>query len=922
MLSRLSSLIAATILLAAVSAGAAQAASGGVCGTSGTVSYSSGTATCTYAAGTSGTFTVPSSASSISVVAIGGKGGASSGSSSAPGGYGESVASSFTVSSGDQINLQVAGNGANAGYQSYQSGAGGTGGGGAGGGGADGSGGGGGGASSLTLNGSKLLVAGGGGGGGYVSGENGGNAGQDGVTVGVSGVGGPGKAGTSTAGGQGGASDGTSGQITDTAGSSGGAGSGGAGGGGWAGGGGGGSGYYGGGGGGAGYYHGGGAGGGSSYSSDPAATFTTDTTGTPLIQISWAVTTPTISAQVYDQASSNVWSGNEVYGSAQAYATSSLGSIGGGTPTGTVIYSFYNGSSCTTTASGTETVSVSGGSPPNSTATSQLAAGTHAVQAVYSGDSNYASATSQCVTFTVNPAVVHVDAGALSKTYGSADPTATATLRASDFVNGETATSAGVSGAASCAIAAHSENAGTYTGAVTCTAGTLAAQNYSFVPGSAADLTINQAVVHVDANPTSKTYGSADPAPTATLRASDLVNGETATSAGISGSVDCTLAAHSENAGTYAGAVNCTAGTLAAQNYSFVTGNSADFTINKAVVHVDANPASKIYGTVDPLATGAIRASDLANGQTLATAGISGAFICAYSSHPQSVGVYAGVITCFPSTLASTNYSFVIGNTAALTIKQASQLISFTSAPPASPTVGGTYTPEVSAGTSPNPVTITIDTSSAPGACTVSGGVVSFTGAGLCVIDANQAGNGDFLAATQTQQTLTVAKPASSTPGTGTGTTGTGTTGTGNASPAVHISSTTNGQITVATFTTSGSVRELAFTVELPRGIVVAEHGRSFVKHQLTVKAAGGKAVPFTVVSVSSRNNRFVVKLHTAVTKLRLHINTRRLLRVNNLGTHLLKTGKYHSGRIIKTAVLVQTTGHHTFRMRVAIRIP
>jgi hypothetical protein len=50
-----------------------------------------------------------------------------------------------------------------------------------------------------------------------------------------------------------------------------------------------------------------------------------------------------------------------------------------------------------------------------------------------------------------------------------------------------------VSGTPSCAIAGHSESAGTYTGAITCATTGLAAANYSLAPGNAADLTINQA---------------------------------------------------------------------------------------------------------------------------------------------------------------------------------------------------------------------------------------------------------------------------------------------------------------------------------------------------------------------------------------------------------------------------------------------
>jgi hypothetical protein len=83
------------------------------------------------------------------------------------------------------------------------------------------------------------------------------------------------------------------------------------------------------------------------------------------------------------------------------------------------------------------------------------------------------------------------------------------------------------------------------------------------------------------------------------------------------------------------------------------------------------------------------------------------------------------------------------------------QAITFTSAPPASPLPGDTYVVTATGGGSGNQVTFSIDPSSAP-ACSISGGTVTFRQAGSCVIDANEAGNDQYLAAPQAQQTLTV----------------------------------------------------------------------------------------------------------------------------------------------------------------------
>jgi hypothetical protein len=87
-----------------------------------------------------------------------------------------------------------------------------------------------------------------------------------------------------------------------------------------------------------------------------------------------------------------------------------------------------------------------------------------------------------------------------------------------------------------------------------------------------------------------------------------------------------------------------------------------------------------------------------------------------------------------------------------------SQTITFTSAPPPSPGPGDTYRVAAQGGASGTPVTFTIDPPSTP-ICSITGATVTFTKAGSCVIDANQAGNDTYAAAAQAQQTITVSRP-------------------------------------------------------------------------------------------------------------------------------------------------------------------
>jgi hypothetical protein len=86
------------------------------------------------------------------------------------------------------------------------------------------------------------------------------------------------------------------------------------------------------------------------------------------------------------------------------------------------------------------------------------------------------------------------------------------------------------------------------------------------------------------------------------------------------------------------------------------------------------------------------------------------------------------------------------------------QTITFTSTNPSPVAVGGTpYSPTATASSGITPA-ITLDTTST--GCTLTSGVVSFTGIGTCVLDANQAGDADYSAARQAQQSVTVTAAA------------------------------------------------------------------------------------------------------------------------------------------------------------------
>ena len=109
-----------------------------------------------------------------------------------------------------------------------------------------------------------------------------------------------------------------------------------------------------------------------------------------------------------------------------------------------------------------------------------------------------------------------------------------------------------------------------------------------------------------------------------------------------------------------------------------------------------------------------------------------------------------GTVTLTVTTPAGTSKITAADHYAYTTRPKLTQSISFTA--PASGTAGGSAALSATGGGSGNPVVFSVDPASGPGVCTVSGTTVTYTAAGSCVIDANQAGNASYAAAPQVQR--------------------------------------------------------------------------------------------------------------------------------------------------------------------------
>jgi hypothetical protein len=182
---------------------------------------------------------------------------------------------------------------------------------------------------------------------------------------------------------------------------------------------------------------------------------------------------------------------------------------------------------------------------------------------------------------------------------------------------------------------------------------------------------------------------------------------------------------------------------------------SAVVTVGRAVqvVEFTSTPATPAYGgSYSPTATGGASGNPIVFGTTTPT-------VCTISGSTVSfVGVGTCVVTADQA--GSTYFEAAQQATQQFQVAKASQTIHVTSTAPTDAVVGGPgYAPTATGGGSGNPVTFSIDATTST-VCSISGGVVTYQHVGTCVVDADQAGNANYLAANTAQQSIAVGKGA------------------------------------------------------------------------------------------------------------------------------------------------------------------
>ncbi len=375
-----------------------------------------------------------------------------------------------------------------------------------------------------------------------------------------------------------------------------------------------------------------------------------------------------------------------------------------------------------------------------------LSGGTCTIAANQAGDSNYNAAPTVSDNITINPTsqtISFPNPGA--QTYspsGSFGVSATATSGLTVTFTSTTPGACTVAGSTVTIVAA---------GTCSINADQSGNANYSAAPTVTDGITINpagQTITFTSTPPGSATVGG----PTYTVTATGGTSGNPVT---------FTIDATSSSVCTIAGATVSFIGTGTCLIDANQTGNTDYAAAPQAQQAVSVGVASQTITfpnpgpvTYSPSGTFGLNATGGASGNPVTYASNSTG-VCTVAGSTVTI-VSAGICSITASQAGNTNYGAATPVTDLVTINPAGQTITFTTTPPASPAYGGSYAVSASGGASGNPVTFSIDGSSTAGACSVAGNSVSFTGTGSCVVDANQAGNTNYTAATQQQQGFTI----------------------------------------------------------------------------------------------------------------------------------------------------------------------
>jgi hypothetical protein len=394
-----------------------------------------------------------------------------------------------------------------------------------------------------------------------------------------------------------------------------------------------------------------------------------------------------------------------------------------------------------TASSGLAVVHTSGGSCTNSGSTYTMTSGTGtcAVYVDQPGNGQYSAApqaafsvnatlASQTITFTTPApasAVYNSQFTVAATGGGSANPVV---FTSAGSCSNSGATYTMTSGTGACSVIANQAGDGNYAAATQVTQttnATLASQMITFTTNAPASAVYNTNFT-VAANASS---GLA-----VAYTASGACSNVSATYTMTSGTGACSVIANQSGDSNYAAAAQVTQATNASPASQTIT-----FTANA--------PASAIYNTSFTVA-----ATGGASGNPVV---FTSAGSCSNSGATYTITSGTSTCSVIANQAGDSNYSAATPVTQTTNATPASQTITFTTSAPASALYNSNFTVAATGGASGNPVVFT-----SAGSCSNFGATYTMTsGTGACSVIANQAGNGNYSAATQVTQT-TAATPA------------------------------------------------------------------------------------------------------------------------------------------------------------------
>ncbi|WP_298335173.1 choice-of-anchor Q domain-containing protein [Ferrimicrobium sp.] len=226
--------------------------------------------------------------------------------------------------------------------------------------------------------------------------------------------------------------------------------------------------------------------------------------------------------------------------------------------------------------------------------------------------------------------------------------------------------------------------------------------------------------------------------------------------ASTSGTGVCNVSGTNGSTVTFTGVGNCIIDiNQAGENY-YLPAPEVSETLN-------VTPATPSTPTITNLPTGGIvgggftaSVTTSGDGTTSVTAGP--ASVCSASGLVVSY-VGAGQCQLIAHVSQGAGYTSLNGETQSINISQATQTINFSSTAPTNAQVRQTY---ALAATSSSGLVVSFAVSPSS-VCSISSGVVSFTGAGTCIVTASQGGNSEYAPASTTQSVNVVAVPVTST---------------------------------------------------------------------------------------------------------------------------------------------------------------